>query len=396
MIPALMVHVKFKELKKMSYKVFCPKEQNILENMMFFDDSCPNIARYDIQKHPIFERLIDKHHSYFWRPEEVELSKDRIDFKNLDEHMKFVFVSNLSYQILLDSVQGRAPNVAFLPFVTDPTLETYIVTWAFDETIHSRSYTHILRNVLAQPGLVFDDILKNTKIMERAASVTESYDDLISYGQIYQVHGEGDVTVGDKVINVTLRELKKKLLITMVSVNILEGVRFYVSFACSFAFKELGQMEGNAKIIKLIARDEALHLAGTQNIINKWRKGEDDLEMQEIFEEITPQIYKMYDDALIQEKEWAEYLFGNGSMLGLNTKILSDYVEYITNSRMRSIGLKQHYNQKKDPIPWMQAHLSSDSIQTAAQETEIESYVSAGGIRIGTPNGANFANKFKF
>jgi len=343
---------------------------------MFFGEQ-PNVARYDIQRYPIFEKLTEKHHGFFWTPQEVPLNKDSIDFKNLNEHEKHIFMANIKYQTLLDSVQGRAMNLALLPFVSLPELETLIETWSFSETMHSRAYTHILRNILSNPSIVFDDIIRNTEIMERAEAVTIYYDELITYGGIYNVLGEGTHRVHGKKVVITLRELKRKLVRCMASINILEGVRFYVSFACSFAFAENGVMEGNAKEITLIARDENLHLAITQNIIKKWASGQDDPEMKDIFEEERDNIEQMYHDAVQQEKDWATYLFKDGSMMGLNDRILGEYMEYIAGKRMRAIGINNEYG-KRNPLSWTDKYLISSDNQVAPQETEITSYIVGG------------------
>ena len=334
-----------------------------------------NVARYDKQKYPILEKLIEKQLSFFWRPEEVDLSTDRKDFMGMPEHEKHIFLSNLKYQTLLDSVQGRSPNIAFLPIVSLPELETWLETWSFSETIHSRSYTHIIRNIMNEPADVFDEIVTNDEIVKRAKSVTRLYDELIELTNIYMIQGEGQHTIDGKSFDVSMHNLKTKLYLTMVSVNVLEAIRFYVSFACSFAFAERAIMEGNAKIIKLIARDEALHLTGTQFMLNVLASGADDPEFKQIAEECKPEVYEIFKEAAEQEKEWAEYLFKDGSMIGLNARILSDYVEYITNVRMKALNLEEIFPARQNPLPWMNAWLVSDNVQVAPQEAEISSYL---------------------
>lgn len=358
----------------MSYTTFSREHNNQLNEPMFFGQSV-NVSRYDQQKHPIFEKLIEKQLSFFWRPEEVDVSKDRIDFENLPEHEKHIFLSNLKYQTLLDSVQGRSPNVALLPIVSLPELETWIETWAFSETIHSRSYTHIIRNVVKQPELIFDDIVQNDRIAARAVEVTRYYDDLIEFVGYYNLLGEGKHTINGKEVRVNLFELKKKLYLAIMSVNILEAIRFYVSFACSFAFAERELMEGNAKIIKLIARDEALHLSGTQHMLNIMQDGADDPEMAVVAAQCREESIEMFKRAAEQEKDWAQYLFKDGSMIGLNKDILCQYVEYITNIRMQAVGLPTVFEIKSNPIPWINAWLVSDNVQVAPQEAEISSYL---------------------
>ena len=357
------------------YSTFSKTPNNQLLEPMFFGQSV-NIARYDQQKYEIFEKLIEKQLSFFWRPEEVDVSQDRLDYSNLPEHEKHIFISNLKYQTLLDSIQGRSPNVALLPIVSIPELETWIETWSFSETIHSRSYTHIIRNIVHEPSTVFDDIVTNEYIIRRAEEIAQYYDDLIKATQHYHLFGEGEHQVGDKTISVSLRELKRKLYRCMMCVNALEAIRFYVSFACSFAFAERELMEGNAKIIKLIARDEALHLTGTQHILNLLRSGVDDPEMAEIAAECEQDCFDLFKRAALQEKEWAEYLFKDGSMIGLNKDILGQYIEYITNLRMMAVGLQPAFEgANQNPIPWINAWLSSDNVQVAPQEVELSSYL---------------------
>ena len=358
----------------MSYSTFSRNHNDQLKEPMFFGQTV-NVSRYDQQKYPIFEKLIEKQLSFFWRPEEVDVSKDRLDFQALPEHEKHIFLSNLKYQTLLDSVQGRSPNVALLPIVSIPELETWIETWAFSETIHSRSYTHIIRNVTQSPEVIFDDIVSNDKINERADAVIKYYDELIEKVSIYNLYGEGRHVINGEEVRINLFELKKLLYLCIMSVNILEAIRFYVSFACSFAFAERELMEGNAKIIKLIARDEALHLSGTQHILNIMQEGKDDPEMSIVAAQCEAEAIRMFEEAAQQEKEWAEYLFKDGSMIGLNKDILCQYVEYITNTRMSAVGLKPIFETKSNPIPWINAWLVSDNVQVAPQEAEISSYL---------------------
>lgn len=358
----------------MAYTIFSQMKNNQLLEPMFFGQPV-NVARYDQQKHEVFEKLIEKQLSFFWRPEEVDVSRDRIDYQALPEHEKHIFISNLKYQTLLDSIQGRSPNVALLPLVSIPELETWIETWSFSETIHSRSYTHIIRNIVNDPAIVFDDIVSNKNIVRRATDISVYYDDLIEMSGYYHLLGEGTHQINGKAVNVSLYELKKKLYMCLMSVNVLEAIRFYVSFACSFAFAERELMEGNAKIIRLIARDEALHLTGTQHMLNLMGSGEDDPDMAEIAKECREQSIDLFVRAAKQEKEWADYLFRDGSMIGLNRDILCQYVEYITNTRMQAIGLPLPFEIRSNPIPWINAWLVSDNVQVAPQEVEVSSYL---------------------
>ncbi len=358
----------------MTYSIFNQKISDTLTQPMFFGDTV-NIARFDKQKFEMFEKLTEKQLSFFWRPEEIDVSKDKIDFSKLLPNERHIFISNLQYQILLDSVQGRSPTIAFLPIVSLPELENWIETWAFSETIHSRSYTHIIRAIVNEPGVVFDDIMKTDEIIQRATSVSKNYDELIKYTQAYCLYGEGKHKLNDEELEVDLYDIKRMLYLTLMSVNILEAIRFYVSFACSFAFAERKVMEGNAKIIKLIARDEALHLTSTQHMINLMKSGKDDPDLEKIAKECEPEVIQMFKDATQQEKDWADYLFRDGSMIGLNAEILKDYLEYITNVRMSSLDLKPIFENRSNPLPWMKQWLDSDNVQVAPQETEITSYL---------------------
>jgi ribonucleoside-diphosphate reductase beta chain len=358
----------------MTYTTFNQKPNNALLEPMFLGNSV-NVSRYDQQRYMAFEKLIEKQLSFFWRPEEVDVSKDRSDWQNLTDSEKHIFISNLKYQTLLDSMAARSVNAVLLPLVSLPEVETWVETWAFSETIHSRSYTHILRNLFTHPGEVFDDIIVNPAILKRATSIAKYFDDVILTTQLLQSQGEGSYEVEGRSIEVNTRKLKERLYLAVCSVNALEAIRFYVSFACSFAFAERELLEGNAKIIKLIARDEALHLTGTQHILNNWMSGKDDPEMKEISEVMRKDGLQIFLDVVEQEKEWAQYLFKDGSMIGLNAEILNQYIEYISNQRLTAIGFDAPFNIKSNPLPWMNAYLVSDNVQVAPQETEISSYL---------------------
>ena len=348
---------------------------------MFFGKPL-GVQRYDSYKYPIFDKLTTQQLGYFWRPEEVSLQKDRGDYQTLRPEQKHIYTSNLKYQIMLDSIQGRGPGMAFIPYCSLPELEACMEVWGFMEMIHSRSYTYIIKNVYADPSEVFDKIVTDDRILERAGSVTESYDDFINSAQHYGSSNDWKYALEEVSYAQDSRyELKRKLYRAIANVNILEGIRFYVSFACSFAFGELKLMEGSAKIISLIARDESQHLAITQNILNKWKSG-DDPDMKKIAKEEEEWTYAMFDRAVNEEKKWADYLFKDGSMIGLNDKLLQQYVEWIANRRMKSIGLKPIYDiaAKNNPLPWTEHWISSKGLQVAPQETEVESYL-VGGIK---------------
>ena len=364
-----------------SMTVFNTEEVETTKQPMFFGKPL-GIQRYDNYKYPVFERLTTQQLGYFWRPEEVSLQKDRSDYQTLRPEQKHIFTSNLKYQVMLDSVQGRGPGMAFAPYCSLPELEGCMKVWECMEMIHSRSYTYIIKNVYSDPAEVFDTILSDNRILERAQSVTQAYDDFINSAHEYdQSNMWKEGWRGSYLSDSTIYELKRKLFRAVANVNILEGIRFYVSFACSFAFGELKLMEGSAKIVSLIARDENQHLVITQQILNKWRNG-DDPDMKKIFKEEEPWFYKTFENAVNQEKLWSEYLFKNGSMIGLNEKLLQQYVEWIANKRMKAVGLKPVYDiaQRANPLPWTQHWISSKGLQVAPQETEVESYV-VGGIK---------------
>ena len=361
--------------------VFNAKKVDTKKQPMFFGQPL-GVQRYDQYKYPVFDKLTQQQLGYFWRPEEVSLQKDRADYANLRPEQKHIFTSNLKYQILLDSVQGRGPSMAFMPYCSLPELEACMEVWGFMEMIHSRSYTYIIKNVYSDASEVFDKILDDERILERAKSVTEAYDDFLNAAQQWGASHMWEESWADCPAMLDQRkELKRKLYRAVTNVNILEGIRFYVSFACSFAFGELKLMEGSAKIISLIARDENQHLVLTQNIINKWKQG-DDPEMQEIAEEEKEHTTNMFRKTVDEEKAWAEYLFKDGSMIGLNDKLLQQYVEWIANRRMKAVGLKPIYDipAKNNPLPWTEHWISSKGLQVAPQETEVESYI-VGGIK---------------
>ncbi len=368
-----------KELQGMT--VFNTNDVNTKKQPMFFGQPL-GVQRYDNFKYPHFENLTKQQLGYFWRPEEVSLQKDRGDYQTLRPEQKHIYTSNLKYQIMLDSVQGRAPGMAFLPYCSLPELEACMECWSFMEMIHSRSYTYVIKNVYPDPSEVFDKILNEPRILERASSVTESYDDFINEAHEFDTGNWWKDGMRDHYSGkLERKELKRKLYRAVANVNILEGIRFYVSFACSFAFGELKLMEGSAKIISLIARDENQHLAITQSIINNWRKG-DDPEMIEIMKEEEEWTYTMFKRAVDEEKRWADYLFKDGSMIGLNDKLLQQYVEWIANKRIRGIHLKPIYDVpvRSNPLPWTEHWISSKGLQVAPQETEVESYI-VGGIK---------------
>ena len=375
-----MTAVQSKEISGMT--VFNKQAVDTTKQFMFFGAPL-SVQRYDQYRFPTFDKLTQQQLGYFWRPEEVSLQKDRADYAQLTDHQRHIFTSNLKYQIMLDSVQGRAPGMAFIPYCSLPELEACMQVWQFMEMIHSRSYTYIIKNVYADPADVFDTILQDDNILSRAESVTESYDNFLNYAHEYDQSNLWKPDWKEHPNSEwTKKDLKRKLYRAVANVNILEGIRFYVSFACSFAFGENKLMEGSAKILSLISRDESQHLVLTQQIMKNWANGKDDPEMQVIAREEKDTVTEMFKKTVDEEKAWANYLFKDGSMIGLNDKLLHQYVEWIANKRMRAIGLDPIYDApaKNNPLPWTEHWLNSKGQQNAPQETEIESYV-VGGIK---------------
>ena len=362
--------------------VFNRNKVDTTKQYMFFGAPL-SVQRYDSYRYPTFDRLTQQQLGYFWRPEEVSLQKDRADYQKLNKLQKHIFTSNLKYQIMLDSVQGRAPGMAFIPYCSLPELEACMQVWQFMEMIHSRSYTYIIKNVYPDPADVFDTILEDENILSRAESVTKSYDDFLNQAQDWGASNNWKEDWRDHInAQWTRKDLKRSLYRAVANVNILEGIRFYVSFACSFAFGENKIMEGSAKILSLIERDESQHLVLTQQILKNWSNGNDDPEMKEIAEEEKEFVTEMFRKTVDEEKAWANYLFKDGSIIGLNDRLLHQYVEWIANRRMRAIGLDSIYDVplRNNPLPWTEHWLNSKGQQNAPQETEIESYV-VGGIK---------------
>lgn len=346
--------------------VFNTNKYDHTKQPMFFGEEL-GVARYDTVKYLKLEKLVDQQQGYFWRPDEVDLSKDRFDFHHkLSEVDKRIFISNLQYQILLDSVQGRSPLEVLLPICSLPELEDWIINWAFSETIHSRSYTHIIRNIFTDPSEVFDGILDIPEILQRAEMVTKYYDYLSELVKLYVIGAT------------TKKQLYLPLFKCMIAVYALEAIRFYVSFACSYSFVERQLMEGNGKVIGLINRDEFLHQGGTHFIITRWLRGLDDPDMTKVVLDNQHLITEIFQQVAEQEKEWSHWLFKDGSVIGLNEKIVNSYIEYRTDKCLGELGQPLLYGVTKDPLPWVSAYTNSADVQVAPQETELSSYIVGG------------------
>jgi len=358
----------------MVYKILNTSDRSdSSKSQAFLDPSgTTTVARYDNVKYRVFDRLVENQLGFFWRPQEIDITRDQKDFRSLTVHEQHIFTSNLKRQIILDSVQGRAPNLALLPLCSLPELEIWIQTWSFFETIHSKSYTHIIRNIYSDPSKVFDTMMDIPEIVDCAKDITKHYDELIRSTQWYHLLGEGRHHVNGKYITVNTYDLKKKIWLCLNSINALEGIRFYVSFACAWAFAEMKKMEGNAKIIKLICRDENLHLGSTQTLLKILPK--DDTDFAKIAKETEKECIEIFESAVNQEKTWADYLFKDGSMIGLNSVLLKDYVECIACQRMESAGLESSYKSRSNPLPWTIKWISGKDVQVAPQEVAVSSY----------------------
>jgi ribonucleoside-diphosphate reductase beta chain len=311
-----------------------------------------SLQRYDKLKYPKLYDLAESMEEYFWRPKEVNLLKDRTDYMDLSDSERFVFDKNLQWQTMTDSMLSRS-IFKMSEYVTNPELEAAMNVWAFFESnIHSRSYSHILKNVFPNESVFWDSILQDKEICNRADEAKKEYDKLFGSNN----------------------DIKTEIFNSLLSTQITEGLAFYTSFVCSFFFGAKGKMEGNSKIIKLIARDENLHVAVTQNVLSYLRDNEDE-GFQHIVKANEQKIYDAYGIAVETEKKWADYLFSNGGLLGLNAQILKSYVEWLANNRLTSLGYKKIFDTKKNPLgSWYDMFMNSDKVQVAPQETGITSY----------------------
>jgi len=360
--------------------VFNKNATNHLEAKVFFDDNGGlGVARYDQVKYPILARIAKSQRGFNWGPEEVDINMDRLDFQKLTAHEQHIFTSNLKRQILLDSVQGRAPALMFNTVTALPEMENLATTWTYFEEIHSESYTHIIKNIYPSAGDVFDSMTTIPEIVACAEDIARYYDDYEHHMYAYKLLGFGDHVINGEKISITPYEMKKKLWLMLMSINVLEGVRFYVSFACSWAFAETKRMEGNAKLIRFICRDENLHLSATQKLLRSILP-KDDPDFAKIRDETTEECIRIFTTAIQQEKDWAKYLFRDGSIIGLNEDLLCQYVDYIGYQRMKAVGLTPPFKAVgSNPLPWTLGWITSGGVQEAPQEVEKSQYI-VGGI----------------
>lgn len=328
------------------------KNVDYTKQPLFFGEDL-NLQRYDKFKYPVFFELFKKQEEFFWWPHEISLQKDRGDYKELTTEEQFVFDTNLKFQTLGDSMLSRSIH-SLKDHVSNPELEICMNTWQRFEGIHSYSYSYLLNNVHPDASAFFDSIMEDKEIVKRASLIRENF---------------------DKILNSSKdRSSKESIFNCILAINCMEGLVFYVSFACSFYFGYRGKMEGNAKIIKFIQRDEALHFATTQNLI-KILKEEDKEGFTSVVKKNEDRVYEVYENAAKSEVEWAQYLFSKGSLLGLNADVLGGYSKWLCDTRLRSLGYKKIFNQKENPISgWLDSYLDSSKVQVAPQETEIGTY----------------------
>ena len=336
-----------------------------LNRKMFLDPAGPvTVQRFEEYKYPKIANFEQQQRGFFWVPEEISLTKDSNDFKDASDAVKHIFTSNLLRQTALDSLQGRGPSQIFMPVVSLPELEALVYNWTFFETnIHSKSYSHIIRNIYNVPKDVFNTIHDTQEIIDMASSVGNYYEDLHMINCRKQL--------GEKINE---RTHIKAIYMALHASYALEAFRFMVSFATSLAMVENKIFMGNGNIIQLILQDEILHKGWTAYLINQVVK--EDTRFAEVKAECEQEVYNLYMDVIREEKHWADYLFNKGPVIGLNANILKDFVDYTAVGALKDIGIK--YNSpapKSTPIPWFNKHVNTSNKQTALQESESTNYV---------------------
>lgn len=333
-----------------------------LKNPLFLGEPL-SLQRYDRIKYPKLDELYDQQCTFFWRPTEIALSKDAADYHKLADEERFVFDSNIRFQTTVDSMLSRSIH-QLRTHVTNTELEACMGAWAFFEDIHSRSYTYLLQNVHTNASRFFDSVMEDKEIVKRAHAISSKYDELL----------------GDP------KDLRQCIFDALLVTQITEGLTFYVSFACSFYFGYRGKMEGNAAIINLIARDENLHVAITQNVMKYLRDNKDE-GFQDIVEKSEDKVYEAYTIAVQAEKDWADYLFSKGNLVGLTSDSLKQYVEWLANNRLSSLGYKRIFGTKTNPLAgWLDGFYDSKKNQIAPQEVQGTSYVKS--VKTDIPKGS--------
>lgn len=339
------------------------KQTNYLNRKMFLD-GVVTVQRFEEVKYSKIAKYEETARGFFWVPEEISLTKDKIDHKEASEAVKHIFTSNLLRQTALDSIQGRAPNQVFSPVISVPELEALVNNWSFFETnIHSKSYSHIIRNVYGVPKEEFNKIHETKEIIDMAANVGRYYE------KLHQMNCAKEAGFAvDEFDHV------KAIWLALNASYALEALRFMVSFATSLAMVENRIYIGNGNIISLILQDELLHTEWTAYLINQVVK--DDPRFAKAKQECEKEVYDMYMEVIKEEKDWAEYLFSKGVVIGLNADILKDFVDYTAFNRLKDIGIKYLENHpKSSPIPWFNKHVNINKKQTALQENESTNYV---------------------
>jgi ribonucleoside-diphosphate reductase beta chain len=342
------------------------KQTNYLKRRMFLDPEGPvTVQRFEEVKYPKIQKYEETARGFFWVPEEISLTKDKIDHKEASEAVKHIFTSNLLRQTALDSIQGRAPSQVLGPVCSIPELEALTLTWGFFETsIHSKSYSHIIRNVYGVPKEEFNKIHDTKEIVEMASSIGKHYDIL------HKINCDKELGIN----SFTEEQHINAIWMALNASYALEALRFMVSFATSLAMVENKIYIGNGNIISLILQDEVLHKEWTGFIINQVVKEDPRFAKAKI--DCERQVYEMYMDVIREEKEWAEYLFSRGVVIGLNADILKDFVDYTAFNALKEIGIRYDENHpKSSPIPWFNKHVNINKKQTALQENESTNYV---------------------
>ena len=342
------------------------KQTNYLKRKMFLDVEGPvTVQRFEEVKYPKLAKFEELARGFFWVPEEISLTKDKMDHKDASDAVKHIFTSNLLRQTALDSIQGRAPSQIFSPVISIPELEALVSNWSFFETnIHSKSYSHIIRNVYSVPKDEFNKIHETKEIVEMSASIGRYYDKLHELNCCKEITPKL-VSEGNHI---------KAIWLALNASYALEAFRFMVSFATSLAMVENKIYIGNGNIISLILQDELLHAEWTAWLINNVVK--DDDRFAEIVEECREEVYAMYMEVIEEEKVWADYLFKKGPVIGLNAAILKDFVDHTAFVRLKDIGIKYaEEHPRSSPIPWFNKHVNIGKKQSALQETESTNYV---------------------
>jgi len=353
------------------YNLYENHEVDTTTQPLFFG-CARNTQRFDKVKYEFLDKLNVRMQSFFWRPEEISMKRDIVDFnERCSEAEKFIVTTQLQKLVMLDSLQGRGPILTFGQLTTNPEFENCILTWEFFEgAIHSRSYSYNIEQVYADPSEVFDKAWENKLLIKHADTITREYNKLYDMVLDYL-----KLKKENKLTDDFMHDLKKQIILAMTSVNILEGIRFYPGFAAVWGITEFtGRLPGTSLVLQLIARDENQHMALTQWILNKLRKDESE-GFTEAFKEVTPQIYDMYWTACEEECEWIDLLYSKGSVLGMNATIGKQYIKYLTNQRLKAIGLRPIYPEiTRNPIPWVEKWLEFSKIEGALQEEEAIDY----------------------